>query len=70
VNSFRVFFRKGKLWMESPDGAERILVPLEPGLFRIGEERTPETLRFDEVIGGWAQRANLSGAEFYRFFTP
>jgi D-alanyl-D-alanine carboxypeptidase len=70
VNNFRVFFRKGKLWMESPDGAERILVPLEPGLFRIGEERTPETLRFDEVIGGWAQRANLSGAEFYRFFTP
>lgn len=70
VNNFRVFFRKGKLWMETPDGAERVLVPLEPGLFRIGEERTPETVRFDEVVGGWAQRANLSGAEFYRFFTP
>jgi D-alanyl-D-alanine carboxypeptidase len=70
VNNFRVFFRKGKLWMETPDGAERILMPLEPGLFRIGEERTPETVRFDEVVGGWAQRANLSGAEFYRFFTP
>jgi len=69
-NNFRVFFRKGKLWMETPDGAERVLVPLEPGRFRIGEERSPETVHFDEVVGGWALRARLSGAEFYRFFTP
>ncbi len=70
ANNFRVFFRKGKLWMEMPDGAERLLVPLEPGLFRIGEERSPEVVRFDEIVGGSAQRANFSGVEFYRFFTP
>lgn len=70
ANNFRVFFRKGKLWMETPDGEERLLVPLEPGLFRIGEERSPEVVRFDEVVGASAQRANLSGVEFYRFFTP
>ncbi|MGE5345433.1 MAG: serine hydrolase domain-containing protein, partial [Acidithiobacillales bacterium] len=70
TNDFRVFFRKGKLWMETPDGAERLLVPIEPGLFRVGEERTPEFVRFDEIVDGWAQRASLSGVEYYRFFTP
>ncbi|MFI5179996.1 MAG: serine hydrolase domain-containing protein [Thermoanaerobaculia bacterium] len=70
TSNFRVFLRKGKLWMATPDGAERILVPLEPGHFRIGEERVPETLAFDEVVDGWAQRARVSGVDFYRFFTP
>jgi len=70
TNNFRVFLRKGKLWMSTPDGTERLLVPLEAGLFQIGEERTPEVLRFDAVVGGKAQRANVSGVDFYRFFTP
>lgn len=70
MNNFRVFLRKGRLWMTTPDGTERPLVPLEAGAFRIGEERTPEVIRFDLVVGGRAQRANLSGVDFYRFFTP
>lgn len=70
ANNFRIFFRKGKLWMGTPDGAERLLVPIEPGLYQIGEERTPEFIRFDQIVDGWAQRASLSGVEFYRFFTP
>jgi CubicO group peptidase (beta-lactamase class C family) len=70
ANNFRVFLRKGKLWMEMPGGEERLLVPLESGLFRIGEEREPETVRFDEVVDGWAQRAVVSGVAYYRFFTP
>ncbi len=70
TNDFRVFFRKGNLWMETPDGAERLLVPIQPGLFHLGEERTPEFVRFDEIVDGWAQRASLSGVEYYRFFTP
>ena len=70
TNNFRVFLRKGNLWMSTPDGTERRLVPLEGGLFRIGEERTPEVLRFDALVEGWAQRASLSGVEYYRFFTP
>lgn len=70
ANNFRVFLRKGKLRMEMPGGEERLLVPLESGLFRIGEEREPETVRFDEVVNGWAQRAVVSGVAYYRFFTP
>lgn len=70
ANNFRVFLRKGKLWMAMPGGDERLLVPLESGLFRIGEERQPETVRFDELVDGWAQRAVVSGVAYYRFFTP
>jgi CubicO group peptidase (beta-lactamase class C family) len=70
TNNFRVFLRRGRLWMEMPGGDERLLVPIEDGLFRIGEERQPETVRFDEVAGGWAQRAVVSGVAYYRFFTP
>ena len=70
ANNFRVFIRKGKLWMETPGGEEWLLVPLESGRFRIGEERQPETIRFGEIVDGWAQRAVVSGAAYYRFFTP
>ncbi len=70
TSNFRVFFRKGKLFLETAGGDERLLVPVEPGLFRVGEERVPETLRFDEIVDGWAQRAVFSGVPFYRFFTP
>lgn len=70
ANNFRVLLRKGKLWMEMPGGDERLLVPLESGHFRIGEERQPETVRFDEFVQGWAQRAVVSGVAYYRFFTP
>ncbi len=70
TRSFRVFFRQGKLFLATSAGDERLLVPLEPGRFRVGAERVPETLRFDESVDGWAQRAVLSGVSFYRFFTP
>ncbi len=30
----------------------------------------PETIRFGEIVDGWAQRAVVSGAAYYRFFTP
>ncbi|HQR47014.1 MAG TPA: serine hydrolase, partial [Thermoanaerobaculia bacterium] len=70
MNNVRVFVRKGKLWISTPDGTERLLVPLEAGLFQVGEERTPEVVLFDAVVGGRAQRANISGVDFYRFFTP
>jgi D-alanyl-D-alanine carboxypeptidase len=70
ANNFRVYFRKGRLLMETLDGAELVLAPVEPGLYRLGEERTPEYVGFDEIVDGWAQRANLSGVEYYRVFTP
>ncbi len=70
TNNFRVFLRKGKLWIGMPDGAERLLVPEDGRRFRMGEERTPERFRFDSLVKGAAQRVVWSGVDFYRFFTP
>jgi hypothetical protein len=39
--------------------------------FRAGSDpRSPERLRFEDVVGRRALRANLSGVDFYRGFTP
>ncbi len=71
LSNFRVLLRKGKLWLVFPPGNEEELVPLAPGLFRVGaEDESAERLRFDVVIEGRALRANLSGVNFYRTFTP
>ena len=70
LSNFRVFVRKGKLWMSAPGGAESLLVPAEPGSFQVGEEHTVERIRFDTLVKGRALRANLSGVDFYRTFTP
>jgi hypothetical protein len=51
--------------------AELPLAPLGEGLFRAGaDERSPERLRFDTIIGGAALRAVYSGCPLYRAFTP
>ncbi len=69
--NFRVVLRKGGLVLIEPWGDEEILVPLGEGVFRIGDdERSPERLRFDTVKGGQVTRANLSGCDYYRTFTP
>lgn len=69
--NFRVVLRAGTLLLIDPQGDERVLVPLGEGAFRVGEdERSPERIRFDTVIGGRAVRANLSCCDFYRTFTP
>lgn len=80
ATNFRVVLRGVGLWLLSPgadlDGVddEEPLVPLgEPtdGQFRIGaDEASPERLRFDTIVEGQALRANLSGGEYFRFFTP
>jgi hypothetical protein len=36
----------------------------------MGEEPTPERVRFDALVKGSAQRATWSGVPFYRTFTP
>jgi D-alanyl-D-alanine carboxypeptidase len=69
--NFRVISRKGKLLLVEPDGDEEVLVQLGDGVFRVGaDERIPERLCFDPVLGGQALHANLSGCDFYRTFTP
>lgn len=65
AGSFRVVSRKGRLWL---GGAP--LVPLGPGLFRLGEEEhAPDRIRFDDVVNGKALRAVVSGSEFRRVET-
>jgi D-alanyl-D-alanine carboxypeptidase len=69
--NFRVISRKGELHLVEPWGDEEVLVPLGDGLFRVGEDkRSPERLRFHTIPSGQALRANLSGCDYYRTFTP
>ena len=54
----------------SPGGesssSETPLFEEAPGVFRIGEEPTPERLRFHDVVDGRALRADRSGHVFFR----
>lgn len=63
--SFRVVLRKGRLWIGGDP-----LVPLGGGLFRLSEEEhVADRIRFEEVAGGRALRAVVSGTEFRRIET-
>jgi len=66
TNNFRIFLRKGELYIVHPSGFEILLSEIEPDLFGIGDEPTAERLRFDTVIDGKTLRANYSGVYFYR----
>jgi hypothetical protein len=69
-SNFRIVLRGGKLWLVGPDGGEEEVAPAEDGLFRVGEELSAERIRFDAIVEGKALRANLSGVDYYRVFTP
>jgi D-alanyl-D-alanine carboxypeptidase len=70
LTNFRVVLRKGALALIHPSGDEEPLVPLGDGIFRVGEEeRSPERIRFDTILNGWALRANFSCGDCYRTFT-
>lgn len=67
LSNFRIVLRNCNLLLISPTGDKESLVPVDDGLFRIGEDqRSPETLRFDAVVGGQALRAVYSGCPYYR----
>ncbi|NLF12485.1 MAG: beta-lactamase family protein [Anaerolineaceae bacterium] len=71
LGNFRVVLRRDRLILALPWGEEQPLVPLAEAVFRVGDdERLPERLRFDTVLGGRARRANLAGCDYYRTFTP
>ena len=64
---FRIVQRGDDLVLAYPwGGPEDPLTPLGEVDFRVGDERSPERLRFDAVVDGRALRANLSGADYYR----
>ncbi len=65
-SNLRIVLRRGHLVLIHPTGGEEALSPLEDGTFRVGEEQSPERVRFDAVVDGKAQRLNLSGQDFYR----
>jgi hypothetical protein len=69
-SNFRVVLRKGQLWLVWPAGDEEPLTPLADGVFRVGDETSPERLRFTQPAGGQPLCANLSGSDYYRFFVP
>ena len=68
--NFRILLCKGRLRLVRPEGEEEPLSPLADGSFRVGDEPSPERVKFDQLIGGKAYCAILSGSPYYRFFTP
>ena len=68
-SNFRVILRKGELLLVWSSGEEETLTALGGGNFRIGDEHSPERLRFDQFVDEVALRANRSGCDYYRFFT-
>ena len=63
--SFRVVLGKGRLSIGGDP-----LVPLGPGLFRLGaEEHGPQRVQFQDMINGKAFRAVVSGTEYRRIET-
>ncbi len=70
LTNFRVVLRRGVLWFIEPGGDEESLHPLEPGLFRVGDNPlSPEFLCFEAIIDGKALFANFSGGVYCRTFT-
>jgi D-alanyl-D-alanine carboxypeptidase len=68
---FEVIARAGQLILVSGEGGESSsgetpLVQESPGVFRIGEEPTPERLSFHDVVEGRALTADWSGHVFFR----
>jgi hypothetical protein len=70
-SNFRVVLREGRLVCIHALGFEDPMIPLGPNHFRLGEdEGSPERISFDAVVEGRALRANRSGCDYYRAFTP
>jgi hypothetical protein len=68
---FEVIVRKDQLLAVVGTGSETgegeiVLHPHGDGVFRPGEEPTPEVLRFEDLVDGEALRATWSGHEFYK----
>jgi len=68
--NFRIVLRKGELFLVWPSGDEEALIPYQDHEFHVGDEGTPERIRFDHIVSGQALRATLSACAYYRFFTP
>jgi CubicO group peptidase (beta-lactamase class C family) len=63
---FRIEQREAGLTAQMAWGDDQPLTQLGDAEFRVGEEWSPERLRFDAFVDGRALRANLSGETYYR----
>jgi CubicO group peptidase (beta-lactamase class C family) len=73
LSNFRIFLRGGILfvaYVSAQTEVEARLVELAGGAFQVGEEKTPNRLRFDTIVNGQALRATFIGGDYYRYFTP
>ncbi len=70
TGNFRVVGRKGGLYLVYPGGFAMRLIPLEEGVFAVGNENAAERIRFGALASGKTLSVRLSGADYYRAFTP
>ncbi len=71
--NFRVVLRKDQLIFVQTDGTEAKMIPLGEREFLLEYEDDPvvcDYVEFDAVAEGKALIARLTGANYYRFFTP
>jgi D-alanyl-D-alanine carboxypeptidase len=64
---FRVFLRGGTLMLATP-ASEKLLTPLDDGEWRVGDERSPDRVRFDTMVDGAVQNAIYNNVPFSRSF--
>jgi CubicO group peptidase (beta-lactamase class C family) len=65
-SNFRIVLRTGELIAIFPWGMELTCEPLPDGSFRVGDEWSPERMRFDALVDGRALVVNFTGERFYR----
>ena len=73
LTNFRIIKRRGSLYFVYPSGAEMELISQSDGSFMLKSADNPllcESLCFSAVVNDKALLVNLSGCEYYRFFTP
>ena len=68
LSNFRIILRKGTLLFVYPSGDIEPLRTMENGLFCVGDDFSPETLRFDAICEGKALRAVYSGCPYFRAY--
>jgi D-alanyl-D-alanine carboxypeptidase len=64
---FRVFLRGGSLMLATP-ASEKLLTPLDDGEWRVGDEWSPDRVRFDTMVDGAVQNAIYNDVPFSRSF--
>ncbi len=65
-SNFRIVQRADELIVIFPWGLELTLEPLPDGSFRVGDEWSPERMRFDALVDGRALVVDFTGERYYR----